>query len=252
MLSNIWMQCAGSSERRALRVTAWRVVEAQHQLSTRKLVHSAAEQELLEEMIEGVKPRNVASEKLHFLLFTPFRYPPLRHGSRFGTRNARGIWYGSELQQTAFAEVAYYRLLFLAGTHAEFDALSTTLTSFTTLLQSSLGIDLASAPFDAYHDRISSPISYAESQALGAAMREDGIELFRYPSARDTQGACNVGAFSHLVFRRAKPRSFETWHCTATRNIVEFLRPSFVGKRERLAFARSQFEAGGVLPSPAV
>ncbi|MEP6767006.1 MAG: RES family NAD+ phosphorylase, partial [Gemmatimonadaceae bacterium] len=235
MSSNIWMQCAGASERRALRVTAWRVVEAQHLLSTRKLVHSAAEQELLEAMIESVKPRNVAGDRLHFLLFTPFRYPPLRHGSRFGTRNERGVWYGSELQRTAFAEVSYYRLLFLQGTHAEFDALSTTLTAFTTLMQSALAIDLASAPFDAYHDHISSPINYRESQALGAAMREDGIELFRYRSARDTQGGCNVGAFSHLVFHYAKPRNFETWHCTATKNLVEFVHGSFVGKRERLA-----------------
>ncbi|MEP6781753.1 MAG: RES family NAD+ phosphorylase [Gemmatimonadaceae bacterium] len=252
MSSNIWMQCAGVSERRALRVIAWRVVEAQHQLSTRKLVDSAAEQELLEELIESVKPRNVASDKLHFLLFTPFRYPPLCHGSRFGTRQERGIWYGSELQRTAFAEVSYYRLLFLAGTHAEFDALSTTLTAFTTMMQSSHAIDLASAPFDAYLDRISSPISYGDSQALGTAMRDDGIELLRYRSARDTHGACNVAAFSPLVFHRAKPRNFETWHCTATRNLVEFLRPSFVGKRERLAFTRSQFEVDGVLPSPAV
>lgn len=252
MSFNIWMQCAGASERRALRVTAWRVVEAQHQLSTRKLVDSAAEQELLEELIESVKPRNVASDKVHFLLFTPFRYPPLRLGSRFGTRHERGIWYGSEVQRTAFAEVSYYRLLFLQGTHADFDALSTTLTAFTTLMQSAQAVDLASAPFNTYHDRISSPNSYTESQALGAAMREDGIELFRYSSARDSQGGCNVAAFSHLVFHRAKPRNFETWHCTATQDLVEFLRPSFVGKRERLAFTRSQFEVDGVLPSPAV
>ena len=56
MSSSIWMQCEGVSRLRALRVDAWRVVEAQHEVSTRKLVSSVAEQELLEEMVERVKP----------------------------------------------------------------------------------------------------------------------------------------------------------------------------------------------------
>ncbi len=47
MSSSIWMQCEGDSEARALQLVAWRVVESQHEVSTRKLVSSAAEQELL-------------------------------------------------------------------------------------------------------------------------------------------------------------------------------------------------------------
>ncbi len=51
MSSSIWTRCAGDSELRSLRLSPWRVVEAQHQLSTRKLVDSAEEQILLEELI---------------------------------------------------------------------------------------------------------------------------------------------------------------------------------------------------------
>jgi len=118
MSSSIWTRCAGDSEIRPLHNSPWRVVEAQHQVSTRKLVDSAEEQALLEDLIDRVKPPDATGGRLHYLLFTPFRYPPLAHGSRFGGRHERGIWYGSVERRSAFAEVAYYRLLFLEGTQA--------------------------------------------------------------------------------------------------------------------------------------
>lgn len=188
MSSSIWTRCAGGSELRALRLSPWRVVEAQHQVSTRKLVDSADEQELLEQLIERVKPPELTGGLLHYLLFTPFRYPPLPHGSRFGGRHERGIWYGSESRRTAFAEVAYYRLLFLEGTRAELGAVTTQLTAFTVHMTSARAIDLVAAPFDAHRKAIASPSRYASSQALGHAMRTAGVELFRYPSARDARG----------------------------------------------------------------
>ena len=91
MSSNIWTRCAGDSEIRALRLSPWRVVEAQHQVSTRKLVDSVDEQILLEDLIERVKPADQTRGRWHYLLATPFRYPPLRHGSRFAGRHERGI-----------------------------------------------------------------------------------------------------------------------------------------------------------------
>jgi hypothetical protein len=106
MSSSIWMRCEGDSRLTALQLVGWRVVESQHEVSTRKLVHTAAEQELLETLLERVKPPVTTGSRRHYLLFTPFRYPPLRHGSRFGSRHELGIWYGAEQQRTAFAEVA--------------------------------------------------------------------------------------------------------------------------------------------------
>ena len=53
MSSSIWTRCAGDSELRALRLTPWRVIEAQHQLSTRKLVDSDEEQRVLEELLDA-------------------------------------------------------------------------------------------------------------------------------------------------------------------------------------------------------
>ena len=40
MSSSIWMQCGGDSNLAGLEREPWRVVEAQHQVSTRKLVDS--------------------------------------------------------------------------------------------------------------------------------------------------------------------------------------------------------------------
>ncbi len=250
MSSNIWMQCAGDSERRELRLVAWRVVESQHEVSTRKLVSSAAEQELLEELIDRVKPPVAVGVRLHYLLFTPFRYPPLRHGSRFGGRHERGVWYGSEQQRTAFAEVAYYRLLFLEGTQALLEPVSTALTSFTVRMRSSNSIDLAAAPFTDHTAAISSPSSYQTSQALGRAMRDAEVALFRFPSARDADGGTNIGAFSPAVFHQATPQRFERWHCTATRRAVDFTRGDLTRARETHLFERGQFVVNDRLPWP--
>ena len=56
MSRSIWTRCEGSSRLRAIEADAWRVVESQHIVSTRKLVDSDAEQAVLEELIDRVKP----------------------------------------------------------------------------------------------------------------------------------------------------------------------------------------------------
>jgi hypothetical protein len=251
MPSTIWTACAGGSEPRRLEVDAWRVVEAQHLISTRKLVSSDAEQVLLEQLIDGVKPPEPSGGRLHYLLFTPFRYPPLRHGSRFGRRWERGLWYGSERLSTAFAEVAYYRLLFLDGTSAAIEPLVTPLTAFRAALRTPHGEDLTRAPFSAHTAAVSDPGSYAASQPLGTAMREAGIHAFRFTSARDPAGGVNVAAFEPAVFGRRQPRTLQTWHSTATRAQVELQRRDYF-ERASFAFERSQFEVGGRLPAPAL
>ena len=152
MSSSIWTRCAGDSELRPLLLAPWRAVESQHQLSTRKLVDSRDEQELLETLIDRVKPPAVeTATSQHYLLTTPFRYPPLRHGSRFGGRHERGIWYGSETRQTVFAEVAYYRMVFLAGTAAELGTITTQLSAFRVNARSARGVDLVAGPVSYTH-----------------------------------------------------------------------------------------------------
>jgi hypothetical protein len=251
MSSSIWTECAGASEVGALLVEAWRVVESQHQIATRKLVASDAEQQLLEELIETVKPPDPTGERLHYLLFTPFRYPPLRHGSRFGTRAERGLWYGSRTLVTAFAEVAYYRLLFLEGTAADLGMVATDLTAFRIALRTDAGVDLTAAPFQAHAPLISSPVDYAATQRLGSAMREAGVQAFLYASARDVAAGSNVAAFTPRVFGRRRPRSLESWHCRTARSGVELTRRDYFAHASH-RYDREQFLVDGRLPAPAL
>lgn len=245
MSSDIWTRCGGRSNAKRMRRRAWRVVESQHQISTRKLVDSLEEQALLEDLLEQVKPPATA-KGLHYLLFTPFRYPPLRHGSRFGRQHERGIWYGSEAKRTAFAEVAYYRLLFVEGSEAKLTPLTLEFTLFRAQLRSSRAIDLTVAPFSEFKAQLVSTSSYAATQALGTAMRNDQIELFRFVSARDPEGGANIALLSPTAFEKKTPFDDQQWSCLVTEDAVELNKkglsaPPFV-------FARRVFEVDGRLP----
>jgi hypothetical protein len=226
------------------------VVEAQHRVSTRKLVDTLEEQALLEELIEGGKPPPAGGPRLHYLLATPFRYPPLRHGSRFGARHDPGIWYGAERRRTAFAEVAYYRFVFLEGTAADLGTLTTPLTAFRARVRTERGIDLLAPPFEPFRATIASPVDYAESQALGRSMRAAAVEAFRYPAARDPEGGVGVGVFEPRAFRSPRPHGFETWVCTATRERVELVEQDYL-RVSTFTFERQAFLVGGTLPAPA-
>lgn len=252
MSSSIWTRCGGDSNLRLLSARPWRAVEAQHLVSTRKLTDSDAEQALLEDLLEASKPpAGEGVERLHYLLYTPFRYPPLRHGSRFGTRSERGIWYGSETLRTCFAEVAYYRLVFLEGTAAELAPLFVELTTFVARVRTRRGVDLARAPFEGFGSRISSPSRYDTPQRLGREMRADGVDAARYRSARDPDGF-NYALFSPRAFASRRPEKLETWIAVATREVVEISKKEHRRHRETLRFPRETFEVRGRLPAPAV
>jgi hypothetical protein len=253
MSPSIWTRCAERFEPQRLAGAAWRAVESQHVTSTRKLVDSDDEQQVLESLIDGAKPPWPSSRRfigLHYLLATPFRHPPLRYGSRFGTRAERGIFYCAERQATVLAEKAYYVLLFLEGTEADIALLTRPLTVFQVRISTKKGADLTRAPFDAYVERISSPVSYQDSQPLGAAMRGAGIAAFRFTSARDPERGPNLGLFEP-VFSTKKPVHAEQWICTASRARVE-LKPGPAVMRLRTSFSRETFEVDGSLPAPGI
>ena len=86
---------------------------SQEQIATLGYVDTLAEQALLEQMLDDVKPPYRAdTDGLHYLLKTPFRYPPLKWGSRFGRIHEPGIFYGGCSTEATLAEAAYYRFVF--------------------------------------------------------------------------------------------------------------------------------------------
>ncbi len=115
-MSEIWRQCKGERHIRPLQGRLVRLVESQEQVATLQLVDTLEEQALLEELLESSKPPVPAdAEPLHYLLKTPFRYPPLRWGSRFGRRHEPSLFYAALKLETAMAESAYYRCVLWSG-----------------------------------------------------------------------------------------------------------------------------------------
>ncbi len=249
---DIWGACRGPQCLQHLRVPAMRVVEAQHIVSTRKLVDSDEEQRLLEEMLDAAKPPapGDAPPRLHYLLATPFRYPPLPWGSRFGSRQERGIWYGATRARTSLAEVAFYKLLLLEGTTAVLTPLVLHLSLITADIETQAGIYLTQAPFDTYRPWLVSKMSYDATQRLGSAMRAAAVGAFVFWSARDP-GGVNVAVLAPHAF--AKPHLAgppQTWACVVDNNRVEFSCTDFTHTQTH-AFARDTFLVNGrlVLPS---
>lgn len=256
MSPGIWTRCGGSSELRPLGCEPWRVVESQRLVSTRPLVDSDAEHQVLEELIDRSKPplpREAGFARLHYLLASPFRYPPLPHGSRFGRRHERSLWYGSEALRTALAETAYYRLVFFSGSAARLAPHALPFSAFRVRVRTKLGVDLSRPAFASELRRICSPSDYAVSQALGSDLRAAGVEAVRYPSARDPERGLNLALFTAAAFASPRPLAApETWHCTVSAGLDVAFRHERATGIDTVEFPRSAFLVRGKLPAPAV
>ncbi len=226
-----------------------RMVESQEQVATRELVDDLAEQALLEQLLEGSKPPLPAeAARLDYLLASPFRYPPLNYGSRFGTRFEPSLFYGALDLAAVLAEMAYYRLVFWSGMIEPPPAgcLSTEHTLFAARYVSDRGMSLHLAPCDEHRERLTNPKSYRETQQLGSEMRAAGVELFIYRSARDPEGGLNIGLFNADPFTLPGPLWKQAWLCDTREETVSFYSKS----RGMFVYQRELFLVGGELPAP--
>ena len=226
-----------------------RLVESQEQVATNHLVASLDRQAVLENLLETTKPRRrKGTEHLHYLLATPFRYPPLKHGSRFGTRSEPSLFYGSLDIETVLAEAAYYRFVFWAGMATPpTGKLDTQHTLFGVAVQSHAGLRLQDPPFAQHRDALQHPSDYRASQALGAKMRAAGVEAFAFQSARVPDGGLNLALFTPLAFAKPAPDSQEPWLCELTGERVKF--HTAYGKTIH-DFPIAAFQVNGTLPQP--
>lgn len=199
---------------RACAGKVWRLVEAQHRISTNRLVANADDQALLEQLVEEVKPVVPTSVRgLHYLLATPFRYGHAK-ASRFRRANERpGIFYASWHVATAIAETAYWRLLFFSRSPG-FVPPTTVVehSAFTTSIKVERALDLAAAPFVAHASQWMDPKDYGACQAFASAARSIDAQAIRYASVRDPQHRANVALFDPTAFTTATPTIEETWH----------------------------------------
>ncbi len=215
MPSSTWTPDALSPEARAYAGSCWRLVEAQHRVSTLKLVDTLEEQVLLEGLIEETKPA-VPPECRHldYLLSTPFRYgAAYPHGSRFRRAGRTlGVYYAAERPETAVAEMAFYRLLFFAespGTPWPRDPGE--YTAFAAAVRSERATDLTISPLARDRAAWTHLTDYAACQNLADASRRAEIEIIRYESVRDPGHGANVALLTCRAFERPKPTKRQTW-----------------------------------------
>ena len=216
MSSTTWTPRAVASNAAPCRLEPWRAVEAQHIAATRRLVDSLAEQALLEEILDESKPPEEKSG-LHYLLATPFRYPPWQRGSRFRSPADPGVFYAAEERRTACAELGYWRWRFVTDSHGLSGLGPAPQTLFRVRVAGS-AVDLRARPFARDARKWTDPDSYRATQAFAAIARQAGVALIRYASVRDpAKGGC-AAILDPGAFAKAAPLSQQTWLLTVTRN----------------------------------
>lgn len=247
----IWEDCKGTQQIKPLAGTVYRLVESQEQIATLGYVDTLEEQALLEEMLEITKPTHpFTTEGFHYLLKTPFRYPPLKWGSRFGRIHEPGIFYGGSNTHTTLAESAYYRFVFWYSIDASpiKNTIRTEHTLFSADYQSNHAIQLHSAPFNQFLNTLTHPQDYAATQQLGTAMRTANVAVFEYPSARDPQQGTCIGLFTPSAFTQKRPKEMTAWLCEVSANEVAFKQRD---RAEVIRFSLDTFLVDGTLPLPA-
>lgn len=247
----IWAQNNGPAAIRPIQGTFHRLVESQQAIATLAYVDTLEEQAVLESLLETTKPPwPPDSGRYHYLLRTPFRYPPLEWGSRFGRAHEPSLLYGGLSRSATLAESAYYRLVFMHSMAAPLPPapIHSQHTLLTARYRTPQGIQLQAPPFDQEQKRLTHPADYRATQALGTEMRTAGIQAFEYASARDPGRGLCVGLFAIQALADTQPRSTQRWVCETSANHVSF-KP--VHGNDVLVFPLSLFLLDGQLPKPA-
>ncbi|MBY6032254.1 RES family NAD+ phosphorylase [Marinobacter daepoensis] len=250
-----------------LQGTLFRVVESQEDIATARIVDNMQEQSRLEELLEGSKPAMPASSrKRHYLLTPPFRYPPLKYGSRYGRSFEPSLFYGAMSIPTALAETAFYRFVFISHLEKPFSRPLTTLhTVFSARFRTERGLRLHSETWQDLHQTLSDPFSYRESQAMGTDMRTQGVGAFQFLSARARQAGfytlplasdngvegVNVALFNPEAFRDAAPRTYQKLIAVTSSSQVSMSLSEADGSHRVFEFSLDDYLVDGQLPQPA-
>ncbi|MEI6158691.1 MAG: RES family NAD+ phosphorylase [Roseococcus sp.] len=203
-----------ASDARPYAGLVWRLVEDQGRPATMRLVDSLEEQALLEAVLEQSKPAlPKPGAHLHYLLATPFRYPPSRHGSRFRRPFAlHGCFYAAEQVETAAIETGFWQLLFLAdapGLPWPIRALERR--AFAAEVATDRALDLTAPPLDARRASWTHPTDYAPCQDFAEEARAAGILALRYESVRDPARRANIALLDCAAFAAPEPQAQQSW-----------------------------------------
>ncbi len=247
----IWDACDGVNHITTISGTLLRLVESQEQVATMGYVDTLDEQALLEEMLELAKPPySEAIQNYHYLLTTPFRYPPLNWGSRFGRTHEPSLFYAGRHSSATLAESAFYRFVFLDSMEGivEEDKIRSEHTMFSVGYKTDKGVQLQSMPFDQYSAELMSRQHYHHTQQLGSEMRVAGVEAIEYKSARDPNHQVCVALYNTLPFRQNSPTNMTQWLCETSQREVLFKQ---LDKNNIVHFPKAIFLLNGTFSFPA-
>ncbi|MFD2166626.1 RES domain-containing protein [Thalassotalea euphylliae] len=225
----------------------YRIVETQEYAATSKLVDDFEEQHLLEQLLDGVKPPyRPDTIGRHYLIATPFRYPPLKYGSRFGDTTMPSYFYGCEEVDTTLAECAFYRFVFLSDMATPYSKpIRSEHMTFSVYVESNDCFDLTAIIDPQLSCVIKSPSDYRTTQAIGKyATLELGVDTLRYTSARSTSNGINVAISQPSVIKSQQPENQQLWQCRSYSETISF---SGVGT-EPINFYKESFLVNGQLP----
>ncbi|MBT1443738.1 RES family NAD+ phosphorylase [Shewanella sp. JM162201] len=242
---NIPSTCQG----RPYEGSGFRLVESQEEAATLSLVDNFEEQMLLESLLDDAKPPyRPGTEKLHYLLKSPFRYPPLRHGSRFGNRLMPSFFYASESVATCLAEVAFYRFVFMADMATPYEGvLRSEHMMFRVEIKARACADLTLIDDQRLIARLTDKRHYDYTQALGQQLVQQGCDLIRSLSARWPLGV-NLAVVEPSVLQ-SEPLDQRLWICQLEPQRLAFTERGR-GKLPQY-FELTDFLQEGVLPRPA-
>lgn len=201
------------------------MVEAQHVASTMKIVDDAAEQDVLEALLESSKPPLPrGTDHLDYLLATPFRYDPLRGGSRFRASTDPGVYYGAGSVRTACAELGYWRWKFLHDAVDLKRIEPVAHTAFRVELATPV-VDLREPPFAIDHRAWMHPSDYSSTQSIAGVARQVHIGGILYHSVRDPEPGWCVAVLDPAAFASPKPDPImQTWWLAVQQHAVVWRR----------------------------
>ena len=218
-----------------------RIVEEQYKISTDRLTDGPAEQDVLERLVEDVKPTIPAAAKpLHHLLATPFRYGYSK-ATRFRRAKERpGIFYASESEPTAIAEAAYYAMRFFsAAPGVKLPTTTIERFGFSIPIKVERALDLMDTPLKRGRAFWTRDQDYAPCQRLADVARTIDAQLIRYESVRDVGGGANIALLDPGAFQRPVPYPERSWHFRfRDKKLTAF---AAGGTRERHDFTFAQF-----------
>ncbi|MFT6925324.1 MAG: hypothetical protein ACJAZP_000904 [Psychromonas sp.] len=225
-----------------------RIVETQEYAATTSIVDDLDEQSLLEELLDEVKPdHRKGAESLHYLISTPFRYPPLKHGSRFGDVTMPSYFYASEDVKTALSECAFYRFVFLDDMSVPYNKpIKSEHMSFSVNIDALATADLTKVESKDIVAALVSPVNYIFTQQLGKYLTQiAGATALRFYSARAKENkGVNIAVTHPDVIISKKPENNVNWICHTTIKKISFN----AHENKPISFHIDSFLINGVLP----